>query len=811
MDYVRLEASLIHPTLFYKSITNQKDFMSNEIKKIITTKTLPILPLRDVVIFPHMIIPLFVDREKSIQALEYALKHDQKVLLLTQKKTSQEIPTLQDLYDVGTMANLLQMLRLPDGTVKILVEGEQRCEIKKLTEENSCFMADVVFIEDEALLSQESELLIRRVLNQFEIYVKLNLKIPADVLLTVSNMDNPSRLIDIVASHIHLKIADRQLLLSIRSLSERLEKLSTLLATEIDFFEIEQRVKGRVKKQMDKSQREYFLNEQLKAIQKELSDDGSGNDLDKLEAKIKKAGMSKEALEKSLAELNRLRAMSPNSAEASVTRTYLECMVNVPWKKRSKIKSDLALAEKILNEEHYGLEKIKERILEYLAVTQRVKSLKAQVLCLVGPPGVGKTSLGQSIAKATGREFVRFALGGVRDEAEIRGHRRTYIGSIPGRIIQKMTKAGVVNPLFLLDEVDKMSSDARGDPASALLEVLDLEQNNTFNDHYLEVDYDLSQVMFIATANSLDIPPPLLDRMEVINLSGYTEDEKIHIASEHLIPKQMLANGVLKDELSFSEESLREIIRYYTHEAGVRNLEREIAKVCRKKVHETSKKKDKITKTKLKGNDLEKYLGIHRYRFGTADTKNQIGQVTGLAWTQYGGDLLTIEVATIPGKGDIKRTGNLASVMLESIDAAVTVVRSRFNELGINQKVYKELDTHFHVPEGAIKKDGPSAGVAMCVALASSLTHIPVRADVAMTGEITLRGEVLPIGGLKEKLLAALRGGIKLVIIPEENKAELNEIPDKIKKGLDIRPVRWIDEVFALALEKKPKVKKKKN
>lgn len=772
--------------------------------------TLPVLPLREVVVFPDMVLPLFVGRAKSIRALEEAIATDQKIILVAQKQYDEEQPTLEHIYPVGTIATLLQTLKLPDGTLKILVEGKQRCQIQNIYEVNNYITADVQVMGELPLDVKETEVLCRAITSQFEIYAKLNTKISVETLVSIINIENPSRLADAMAAHLSLKLSDRQTLLSTFPLVERMEKLLAYLEIEIDLLQVEQQLRVRVKHQMDKSQRDYYLNEQLKAIQKELGEPaGEGlTDLEKLTAKIKQADMPKEALEKSMAELNRLKSMSAMSSEANVARSYLEWMASVPWKKTSQLKNDLKKAEKLLNAEHYGLEKVKERILEYLAVTQRVQSLKGQVLCLVGPPGVGKTSLGQCIAKSIGREFVRFSLGGVRDEAEIRGHRRTYVGAIPGRIIQKMCKAGVVNPLFLLDEVDKMSTDFRGDPSAALLEVLDPEQNNTFNDNYLDIDYDLSQVMFIATANSMDIPPPLLDRMEVIHLSGYTENEKIHIAERHLIPKQLAANGLKEGELTISENAVRDIIRYYSREAGVRNLEREIAKLCRKVVRvSVSKKTKQAQHHTITQRNLEKFLGIRRYRFGLAEEKNRVGQVTGLAWTEAGGDLLTIEVATLPGKGEVKRTGNLASIMLESIDAAITVVRSRAELLGIDVEFYKNLDLHFHVPEGAIKKDGPSAGISMCVALASSLTQIPIRADVAMTGEITLRGEVLPIGGLKEKLLAALRGGIKLVIIPEENKRDLSEISEQVKKGLDIRPVRWIDEVFALALETSPQPK----
>lgn len=769
---------------------------------------LPVLPLRDIVIFPHMVIPLFVGRSKSINAIEKALSSGNRIVLIAQQNYDEETPHLESLYEFGTTANILQTVRLQDGTIKVLIEGRQRCQIKSFKDEGELLLAEALVIEEPFLPVKAWESGVQQLLSQFETYVKLNPKIPQEALLSIVGIEDVGWLVDIVASYLGSKLEDRQALLATVSIPERLEKALVCLATEIDLLEVEQRVRARVKQQIDKSQRDYILTEQLKAIQRELGDKESAaelSDLEKLQEKIETAGLSQEAYEKAKTELNRLKVMQPSSAEASVTRTYLEWLTSLPWKKSSVLKQDLNEAEELLNKEHYGLERVKERILEYLAVTQRLHSLKGQVLCLVGPPGVGKTSLGRSIAQATGREFVRLSLGGMHDEAEIRGHRRTYVGSMPGRIIQKIAKAGVSNPLFLLDEVDKISKDFRGDPASALLEVLDPEQNNTFNDHYLEVDYDLSQVMFIATANSLDIPPALLDRMEVIELSGYTENEKVFIAKDYLIPKQIKENGLKSSEIVVSEDALRQIIRTYTREAGVRNVEREIAKLCRKTVKEAVSKQKKFLRRTYSVRNLEKYLGVPPYRFGSAQTENRIGQVTGLAWTQAGGDLLTIEAAAVPGKGDIKRTGNLENVMLESIDAAVTVIRSHSDFLGINPNFYKELDIHFHVPEGAIKKDGPSAGIAMCVVLTSVLTHIPVRSDVAMTGEITLRGEVLPIGGLKEKLLAALRGGIKHVIIPEDNRRDLSEIPEEVKKDLHIHPVRWIEEVFKLSLEKMPR------
>ncbi len=778
----------------------------------IISQTLCVVPLRDLIIMPHRMRPLslFVGRRKSVVALERAMTSSQKIVCVAQKQFNDENPSFENLYQIGTVCRVLLRYPLADGTVKIVLEGESRCEIKEFHDDGVALTADVNIITEAQVSVKEHETVCRVLLSAFENYVRLNQKIPPEFLLELAGLDDAGRLADTIAAYINMKLPDRQALLSTINVAERLEKLLALLEGELNLLEVDNRLREQVKKQIDKTQHEFYLNEQLKAIQKELHG-GTENeltDLQKLEQRIKEAGMSAEAQEKSLTELKKLKAMPANSSEASVARNYLDWMLRLPWQKRSTIKRDLKAAEKILHADHYGLEKVKERILEYLAVTQRVKALKGPVLCLVGPPGVGKTSLGESIARATGREFVRLSLGGVRDEAEIRGHRRTYIGSMPGRILQKMAKTKVVNPLFLLDEVDKMTRDYHGDPSAALLEVLDPEQNNSFNDHYLDVDYDLSQVMFIATANSLDIPPPLLDRMEVIRLSGYTEDEKVHIAEQHLIPKQIKENGLKEKELKISISALRDMIRYYTQEAGVRNLEREIAKICRKivKAAQLEKKSTQQRACLITPKNLEKYLGVHRYRHGLAENQNRVGQVTGLAWTEAGGDLLTIEVATVPGKSNVKRTGSLENVMLESIDAAVTVVRSRAAQLGL-EDFYPNTDIHFHVPAGAIKKDGPSAGIAMCTALASSLTQIPVRADVAMTGEITLRGELLPIGGLKEKLLAALRGGIKLVIIPAENKRELSEIPEQIKQALDIRLVRWIDEVFALALESPPKAK----
>jgi ATP-dependent Lon protease len=764
---------------------------------------LPVLTLRDVVVYPQMVVPLFVGRQKSIAALEAAMNDSKQVFLLAQKNATDDNPTSDTLYTVGCIASILQLLKLPDGTVKVLVEGLERGFVKKFIENPNYLLAQVETAEEPAH-GREIELLARTLLTQFDQYVKLNKKIPPEILTTLASMENPGRLADTIAAHLALKVQDKQELLEINDLKKRLERLLTIIESEIDLLQVEKRIRGRVKRQMEKTQREYYLNEQIKAIQKELGDlENAPNEIEALNKRIEKSGMSKEAKTKALAELNKLKLMSPMSAEATVCRNYLDWMLNTPWKKASKISYDLVAAEASLDADHYGLEKVKERILEYLAVQHRVKKIKGPVLCLVGPPGVGKTSLGQSIAKATGREFVRISLGGVRDEAEIRGHRRTYIGSMPGKIIQKLAKVGVRNPLFLLDEVDKMAMDFRGDPAAALLEVLDPEQNNTFNDHYLEVDYDLSDVMFITTANSLQIPAPLLDRMEVIRLPGYTEDEKIHIALGHLVPKQLLQNGLNDAEIKFTEGAIQDIVRYYTREAGVRNLEREIAKICRKVVREILTKPRKTT-IMIAPNNLEKYLGVIKFRYGLAEEHDQVGQVTGLAWTEVGGELLTIETAVSPGKGKTTYTGQLGEVMQESIQAAMTVVRSRAEKLGINPDFYEKADIHVHVPEGATPKDGPSAGIGMCTALVSALTKIPVKATVAMTGEITLRGEVLPIGGLKEKLLAAHRGGIRDVIIPKENERDLKEMPKNILHGLTLHPVRWIDEVFAIALQRMP-------
>jgi ATP-dependent Lon protease len=766
---------------------------------------IPVLPLRDVVVYPHMVIPLFVGREKSINALDTAMQEDKKILLVAQKNADIDDPAISDIHEIGTLSTILQLLKLPDGTVKVLVEGAERVHITSYEDTDAFFTAHVEALpaEDEGE-EKELEVLTRSLLAMFDQYVKLNKKVPPEILTSLSGIDEPGRLADTIAAHMSLKLEEKQKILEINNCRARLERLMVLIEGEIDIMQIEKRIRGRVKQQMEKSQREYYLNEQMKAIQKELGDmEDAPNELEDLEQKIAKAGMSKEAKEKATAELNKLKMMSPMSAEATVVRNYVDWLVNVPWKKRSKIRNDLAAAEDILEADHYGLEKVKERILEYLAVQQRVRKLKGPILCLVGPPGVGKTSLGRSIARATGRKFTRMSLGGVRDEAEIRGHRRTYIGSLPGKIIQNLSKLGVRNPLFLLDEMDKMSMDFRGDPSSALLEVLDPEQNNSFGDHYLEVDFDLSDVMFVATANSMNIPAPLLDRMEVIRIPGYTEDEKINIAMRYLLKKQIENSGLREDEISVSQTAIRDIVRFYTREAGVRNLEREISKICRKVVKELTLH-EKGKKVSVTPRNLEKYLGVKRFRYGRAEENDQVGQVTGLAWTEVGGELLTIESTIVPGKGKMIHTGQLGDVMQESIHAAMTVVRSRSAALGIDPEFYQKYDIHIHVPEGATPKDGPSAGVGMCTALVSALTDIPVRADVAMTGEITLRGEVLPIGGLKEKLLAAHRGGISVVLIPEENRKDLAEIPKNVKDKLDIRPVRWIDEVLEVALSHQP-------
>ena len=770
-----------------------------------TSFVAPVLPLRDVVVYPHMVIPLFVGREKSIKALDAAMQDNKQILLIAQKSADTEDPSIDDMYRVGTLANILQLLKLPDGTVKVLVEGSERADVDKFITVDDYFTAQLTLVgEDTAVDEREMEVLMRSATTLFDQYVKLNKKVPPEVLTSLSSIDDSSRLADTMAAHMSLKLEDKQNVLEMSDVRERLEHLMGLMEAENDLLQIEKRIRGRVKRQMEKNQREYYLNEQMKAIQKELGElDEAPNELEDLANRIEKAGMPKEAKTKAQAELNKLKLMSPMSAEATVVRNYVDTLVNVPWKKRSKIRNDLKVAEEVLEADHYGLEKVKERIIEYLAVQQRVRKLKGPILCLVGPPGVGKTSVGQSIAHATNRKFVRMALGGVRDEAEIRGHRRTYIGALPGKIIQNLSKIGSRNPLFLLDEIDKMAMDFRGDPASALLEVLDPEQNHTFVDHYLEVDFDLSEVMFVATANTMNIPPALLDRMEVIRLSGYTEDEKVNIAMRYLVPKQMENNGLKKSELQIRESAIRDIIRYYTREAGVRNLEREISKICRKVVKDILlAKRDKCVIVTPKG--LEKYLGVQRFRYGRADDYDQVGQVTGLAWTEVGGELLRIEAGLATGKGRLTHTGQLGEVMQESIQAAMTVVRSRSTILGLEDDFYQKFDVHIHVPEGATPKDGPSAGIGMCTCLVSALTQIPVRADVAMTGEITLRGEVLPIGGLKEKLLAAHRGGIKTVIIPQENERDLVEIPKNIKQNLDIKPVRWIDEVLEVALIRMP-------
>lgn len=764
---------------------------------------LPLLPLRDVVVFPHMVIPLFVGRPKSIKALEIAMESGKNILLVAQKSAAKDDPSPEDLYDIGSVATILQMLKLPDGTVKVLVEGTQRAHILGIVDERINFAAKARLVPVPEAENHEVEAMRRAMIAQFDQYVKLNKKIPSEILTSLAGIEEAGRLADTITAHLPLKLEQKQQMLEMIDIKERLEHLLSLLETEIDILQVEKRIRGRVKRQMEKSQREYYLNEQVKAIQKELGEMDEGADLDELEKRIATAQMSKEARKKGEAELKKLRLMSPMSAEATVVRNYIDTLVNLPWKKKTKISKDLTAATDVLDKDHYGLDKVKERIVEYLAVQQRVDKVKAPILCLVGPPGVGKTSLGQSIARATNRKFVRMSLGGVRDEAEIRGHRRTYIGSMPGKILQNMTKVAVKNPLFLLDEVDKMGMDFRGDPSSALLEVLDPEQNSTFVDHYIEVDYDLSDVMFVATANTLNIPGPLMDRMEIIRLSGYTEDEKINIAIRYLVPKQLKANGLKEGELNISESALRDIVRYYTREAGVRSLERDIAKICRKVVKELLLKNES-RKVSVSARNLEKYLGVRRYTYGIAEKTNQIGQVTGLAWTEVGGDLLTIEAVTLPGKGKMITTGKLGEVMQESIQAALSVVRSRAKSLGVVEDFYQKNDIHIHLPEGATPKDGPSAGIAICTAMVSVLTGNPVNADFAMTGEITLRGEVLPIGGLKEKLLAATRGGIKNVLIPEENVKDLTEIPDNIKHKLTIHPVKWIDQVLDLALERKP-------
>jgi len=764
---------------------------------------MPLLPLRDVVVFPHMVIPLFVGRPKSIKALETAMESGKSIVLVAQKSAAKDDPAPEDLYRIGSIANILQMLKLPDGTVKVLVEGGQRAVINEIIDLKTHYAVDASEVTPEPAGDHETEAMRRTMVQQFDQYVKLNKKIPPEILTSLAGIDEPGRLADTIAAHLPLKLEQKQEVLEMFSVKQRLEHLLKLVEGELEILQVEKRIRGRVKRQMEKSQREYYLNEQVKAIQKELGELDEGADIDEIEKRIKSARMPKDARKKAEAEFKKLKLMSPMSAEATVVRNYIEAIVSLPWRKRSKINNDLSAAEKVLNEDHYGLEKVKERIIEYLAVQQRVDKLKAPILCLVGAPGVGKTSLGQSIARATNRKFVRMSLGGVRDEAEIRGHRRTYIGSMPGKILQNMTKVGVRNPLFLLDEVDKMGMDFRGDPASALLEVLDPEQNHTFVDHYVEVEYDLSDVMFVCTANTLNIPPALLDRMEVIRLSGYTEDEKVSIALKHLLPKLMKNHGLKPAELAISESAIRDIIRYYTREAGVRALERELSKICRKivktLVHEGGDRKVTVS-----ARNLDKYLSVRRYSYGMAEKKNQVGQVVGLAWTEVGGELLTIESAIMPGKGKMTTTGKLGEVMQESVQAALSVVRSRSRRLGIPADFYQKNDIHIHLPEGATPKDGPSAGIGICTAMVSALTGIPVRSDVAMTGEITLRGEVLQIGGLKEKLLAAHRGGIKTVLIPEENVKDLAEIPDNVKNRLDIHPVKWIDSVLEMALERKP-------
>jgi ATP-dependent Lon protease len=772
----------------------------------------PLLPLRDVVVYPQIVQPLFVGRPKSIKALELAMASDKQVLLVAQKNASDDEPGVDDMFTVGTVATILQLIRLPDGTVKVLVEGLDRARINEVLFEEDHFKADTKILNSDEVPEKESTLLIRSLLSQFDQYVQLSKKIPPEVMTSISSIDEPGRLVDTIASHMSLQLQEKQNLLELAGLQARIEHLMALIESEIDLFQVEKRIRGRVKKQMEKSQREYYLNEQMKAIQKEMGElEDVPNEAEELKTRIDEAGMPKDAKEKAMAELNKLKMMSPMSSEASVVRTYLDWMINIPWKKRSKVRLDLNKAEDILEDDHYGLKEVKERILEYLAVQKRVKKLKGPILCLVGPPGVGKTSLGESIARATNRKFVRMALGGVRDEAEIRGHRRTYIGSLPGKLLQKLSKVGVRNPLFLLDEIDKMGMDHRGDPASALLEVLDPEQNNSFNDHYLEVDYDLSEVMFVCTSNSMNIPEPLLDRMEVIRIPGYTEDEKVNIAQRYLVPKQMKNNGLKEGELKIEEQSIRDLIRYYTREAGVRGLEREIAKICRKVVKETSLEKGQKKEQKKDQKELlvdpqilEKYSGVRKHDYGKAEEENKIGQVNGLAWTQVGGELLTIEAIAVEGKGKTIKTGSLGDVMQESIQAAFTVVRSRAKALGLDTNFHEKFDLHIHVPEGATPKDGPSAGVGMCTALVSVLTNIPVRADVAMTGEITLRGQVLRIGGLKEKLLAAHRGNIKTVVIPADNERDLAEIPDNIKADLEIVPVKWIDEVLEHTLQYQP-------
>ena len=784
--------------------------MSGHIQLPANPIDLPLLPLRDVVVFPHMVIPLFVGRPKSIKALEAAMESERRIMLVAQKAAAKDDPLVTDMFDVGCVSTILQMLKLPDGTVKVLVEGQQRARVNKIEEGELHFSANVTPVEAESdeqvkarSKSSEIEALRRAVMQQFDQYVKLNKKIPPEILTSISSIDDAGRLADTIAAHLPLKLENKQIVLDLSGIKARLENLFEQIEREVDILNVDKKIRGRVKRQMEKNQRDFYLNEQVKAIQKELGEGEDGADIDEIEKKIKSAKMPKDALKKAESELKKLKLMSPMSAEATVVRNYIDVLTGLPWAGKTKIKHDLGNAEKVLNQDHYGLDKVKDRILEYLAVQQRVDKVKAPILCLVGPPGVGKTSLGQSIAKATGRKYVRMALGGMRDEAEIRGHRRTYIGAMPGKVLQSLTKVGTRNPLFLLDEIDKLGTDFRGDPSSALLEVLDPEQNHKFGDHYVEVDFDLSDVMFVATSNSMNIPPALLDRMEVIRLAGYTEDEKTSIAITYLLPKQMTNNGVKAEELAIGEDAVRDIVRYYTREAGVRSLERELSKICRKVVKGLQLKK-LTPQVKVTADNLNDYLGVRKYSYGRAEQQNQVGQVVGLAWTEVGGDLLTIEAAMMPGKGVITRTGSLGDVMKESVEAARTVVRSRSRRLGIKDEYFEKRDIHIHVPDGATPKDGPSAGAAMTTAFVSAMTGIPVRADVAMTGEITLRGEVTAIGGLKEKLLAALRGGIKTVIIPEENAKDLQDIPENVKNGLEIVPVRWIDKVLEIALEKMP-------
>lgn len=781
--------------------------MSGQTSLPSTPIDLPLLPLRDVVVFPHMVIPLFVGRPKSIKALESAMEAERRIMLVAQKAAAKDEPSVEDMFEVGCVATILQLLKLPDGTVKVLVEGQQRATVNKIEEGEQHFSANVTPVETVVVIAgdktSEIEALRRAVMQQFDHYVKLNKKIPPEILTSISSIDDAGRLADTIAAHLPLKLDAKQVILDLANVKARLENLYEQLEREVDILNVDKKIRGRVKRQMEKNQRDFYLNEQVKAIQKELGEGEEGADIEEIEKKIKSAKMPQEARKKAESELKKLKLMSPMSAEATVVRTYIDVLTGLPWSKKTKIKHDLGNAENVLNEDHYGLEKVKDRIVEYLAVQQRVDKLKAPILCLVGPPGVGKTSLGQSIAKATGRKYVRMALGGMRDEAEIRGHRRTYIGALPGKVLQSLTKAGTRNPLFLLDEIDKLGTDFRGDPSSALLEVLDPEQNHTFGDHYVEVDFDLSDVMFVATSNSMNIPPALLDRMEVIRLSGYTEDEKTSIAMRYLLPKQVKNNGVKEDELEVQEQAVRDIVRYYTREAGVRSLERELSKICRKVIKGIQLKKME-PKVIVTPDNLNDFLGVRKFNYGRAEQQNQVGQVVGLAWTEVGGDLLTIEAAMMPGKGVITRTGSLGDVMKESVEAARTVVRSRSKMLGIKDEMFEKRDIHIHVPDGATPKDGPSAGAAMTTAFVSAMTGIPVRGDVAMTGEITLRGEVTAIGGLKEKLLAALRGGIKTVLIPEENAKDLQEIPDNVKSGLEIVPVKWIDQVLQVALERQP-------